>query len=30
MGSKFVPVLENYIGSKGGSNVAGLLAGALK
>jgi len=30
MASKFVPVLEKYIESKGGSNIAGLFAGALK
>ena len=30
MAGKFVPVLQNYIGSKGGSNVANLFAGALK
>ena len=30
MASKFLPVLQNYIESKGGSGVAGLFAGALK
>jgi hypothetical protein len=30
MAGKFVPVLENYIGGKGGSGVASLFAGALK
>jgi len=30
MAGKFVPILENYIGSKGGSNVASLFSGALK
>lgn len=30
MAGKFVPVLENYIKSKGGSSVANLFAGALK
>ena len=30
MAGKFVPVLKNYIESKGGSNIAGLFAGALK
>jgi uncharacterized protein VcgC/VcgE DUF2780 len=30
MASKFAPVLQNYIGSKGGSNTAALFAGALK
>jgi len=30
MAGKFVPVLQNYIGAKGGSSVAGLFAGALK
>lgn len=28
--SQFVPVLENYISSKGGANVASLFTGALK
>jgi hypothetical protein len=28
--SKFAPVLKNYIGSKGGSSIAGLFGGALK
>jgi hypothetical protein len=30
MAGKFVPVLKNYIGGKGGSSVASLFAGALK
>lgn len=30
MASKFTPVLQNYIGSKGGPQLAGLFAGALK
>lgn len=30
MVGQFVPVLENYISSKGGSNVASLFAGAVK
>jgi hypothetical protein len=30
MASKFAPVLQNYIGSKGGSGTAALFAGALK
>jgi len=30
MASNFAPVLQNYIGSKGGSNTAALFAGALK
>ena len=30
MASKFMPVLENYIGSKGGPKVAALLGGVLK
>jgi len=29
MVSKFAPVMQNYIGSKGGSGVAGLFASAL-
>lgn len=30
MAGQFVPVLENYISSKGGSSVASLFTGALK
>jgi Protein of unknown function VcgC/VcgE (DUF2780) len=30
MVTKFAPVLENYVGSKGGASTASLLAGALK
>ncbi len=30
MVSKFAPVLQNYIGSRGGSKAAALFAGALK
>jgi hypothetical protein len=30
MVGKFVPVLTQFVGAKGGSNVASLLAGALK
>jgi hypothetical protein len=30
MAGKFVPVLQNYVGSKGGSNTAAMFAGALK
>ena len=30
MAGKFVPVIQNYIGSKGGSSAASLFAGALK
>lgn len=30
MATKFVPVLENYVKSKGGSGLASLFAGALK
>ena len=30
MVGKFAPVMQNYIGSKGGSGVASLFAGALK
>jgi len=30
MVGKFVPVLQNYIGSKGGSSTAAMFAGALK
>lgn len=30
MVGKFAPVLQNYIGGKGGSGVASLFAGALK
>lgn len=30
MVTKFVPVMQNYIGAKGGSSTASLFAGALK
>jgi hypothetical protein len=30
MVGKFVPVLHNYIGVKGGSGVASLFSGGLK
>ena len=30
MVGKFVPVMQNYIGAKGGSSTASLFAGALK
>src|SRR4051812_28576007 len=30
MAAKFVPVLTQFVGSKGGAGVAGILAGALK
>jgi len=30
MVGKFAPIIENYIGSKGGSGVASLFGGALK
>jgi hypothetical protein len=30
MAGKFVPILQNYVGSKGGSGVASLFSGALK
>lgn len=30
MASKFVPVMQNYLQSKGGASVANLFAGALK
>ena len=30
MAGKFMPIMENYIGSKGGSGVASMFAGALK
>jgi hypothetical protein len=30
MVGKFAPIIENYIGSKGGSGVSSLFAGALK
>ncbi len=30
MAAKFVPILTQFVGSKGGSGVASLLAGALK
>ena len=30
MAGQFVPVLTKYVESKGGANVASLLAGALK
>ena len=30
MAGKFMPVMQNYIGSKGGAGVASLFAGALK
>jgi hypothetical protein len=30
MAGEFVPVLENYIGAKGGSSIASVFAGALK
>lgn len=30
MATKFVPILQNYIGAKGGANVASVFAGALK
>jgi hypothetical protein len=30
MAAKFVPILTQFVGSKGGSGVGSLLAGALK
>jgi Protein of unknown function VcgC/VcgE (DUF2780) len=30
MAGKFVPVLQQYVGAKGGSNTAAMFAGALK
>jgi hypothetical protein len=30
MVSKFAPIMQNYIGTKGGSGLASIFSGALK